>query len=161
MQALRMYGGHKSCFLGSNKGLVDLMPKLPDSYQYTEWNDLKGKFIRNKTVILSRYGDIHPYANGPRFLCDTLFLDGCDKNFLAYWLNRRTFPVASKIYIGSHPCDHYVLKRMSSQIYLHEFHSQYKDRWWRDLDNIEIISDADYKKAMESYGNENINMACE
>lgn len=161
MQALRIYGGNKSCFLGTSKGLVDLMPKLLDSYQYMEWNDLKGKIIRNETVILSRYGDIHAHANGPRFLCHTLFLDGCDKNFLAYWLNRRTFPLTYNIYIASHPCDHYVLKRIPCKIYLHEFHSHYKDRWWSDLDNIEIITDADYKKAMESYTSENINMACE
>jgi hypothetical protein len=36
------------------------------------WKDLQGKTITNNTVILSHFGDIHPFENPPNFTCKTL-----------------------------------------------------------------------------------------
>jgi hypothetical protein len=128
------------------------------------------KTIKNKNVILSRYGDIHPFKNGPIFECDTLFLQCCDKNFLAYWLGHTTFPKLQKLYVDSHPCDSYTLcdyvhlengdlKKISAynEIYLTEnFYKHYKNRWWSDIDNIKSITFSDFEKEMKKYESEEL-----
>jgi hypothetical protein len=126
------------------------------SYINMSWKDFKNKTIRNNNVILTGYADIHLFSNGPIFLCENLFLDNCNKNFLAYWFDRKTFPNIRKAYIGSHPCDHYVLSNKFNEIYLHEAFAHYKNRWWSNLDNIKIITNTNYVNMLESYDGENI-----
>ena len=170
MKALKLNGRYSSCFRFGQSGFVDLMKPLPDSFKNIPWKDMTNKTIKNQNVILSRYGDIYPFKNGPIFECDTLFLDCCDKNFLAYWLTRNTFPKLQKLYVGSHPCHGYTLcelmplkndeyKKISAynEIYVIEtFYNYYKNRWWSDIDNIKSITDSDFKKEMESYDSEEL-----
>lgn len=75
------------------------------------WNDLAGKIIHNKTIVLQDLGDIHPFQPGVVCKCETLFVDRCDKNFVYYWLGNQfhsleeTFPNVKTVYLGSHPCE--------------------------------------------------------
>lgn len=133
--------------------------KLSGYTKNTAWRDLQWKKIHNKNVILSNYGDIHPFEGGPIFTCENLMLDGCNKNFLAYWLDKQTFPFARQVYIYSHPCDYYVLNRNFEKIYLHETFQKYKDRWWSKCDNIEIIQDSEYMRILKCFDREDINMS--
>lgn len=164
MRALRLIGAISDSFMFVPSEHVDLMKPLHISSMDIPWESLDGKTIKNKNVILSRYGDIHPRFDGPIFECETLFLDCCDKNFLAYWLTRNIFPKVQKLYLGSHPCDFYTLilssnengiyKRVSkfNEIFLTEdYYRHYKARWWPDIDNIESITKSDYEKEMASY----------
>lgn len=156
LKALKLNGGHTFSFAAGPRGIVDLSKPLHPSFTQMDWHDLQGKTIYNKNVVLSRYGDIHGFPEGPVFKCENLVLDQCDKNFLCYWLHKQTFPNVKQIFIGSHPCDHYVLPRNFQEIHLHERFKRYKDRWWSHLDNIKTIFDSDYNKILESYDNEEI-----
>jgi len=119
-------------------------------------NSLARKKIHNKNVVLSRYGDISPEIDHPVFTGKNIFLHECDKNFVAYWLRKRVFPNAESIYLASHPCEPWVLSSAFKNIYLHESYMRYKDRWWSHLDNIQIISDADYTEIFDSLTDEQI-----
>jgi hypothetical protein len=171
MKALRLGGGHSTFFTCGPKGMIDLMTPLPTTFYDISWENLAGKTIKNNNIILAQYGDIHPFQNGPILECETLFLYKCDKNFLAYWLNRRTFPKANKVYINSHPCQSHTLITLDpdgnenewkyiskfNEIYLHEhFYNHYKNKWWSDIDSIKNITDSDFEKKMASYDNEQI-----
>lgn len=151
--ALKLCGTHMSSFVSTLNGIVNLSPKQTN-YLNWNWQDLADKKITNKTVILSSYGDIHPFKPIPVFLCETLVLHLCDKNFLAYWLNKSVFPNVKTIYIGSHPCEYYVLTRDLGNIHLHEKYERYKSRWWSNLDNVKLISAKDYDCFVESFTSE-------
>lgn len=74
----------------------------------------------------------------------------CDKNFVYYWLNQRTFPNVKKIYLSSHPCDPRVLNRFpQSTLLLDKFYEEYKTRWSRDLNNIVIIEEGVIRSQVE------------
>lgn len=148
MKALKI--NYKHSFLLAGIG-VDLMPSLPTSYTTTKWNSLQGKIITNKNVILERYGDIHPFQNHPIFECETLFLNSCDKNFIAYWLHPNIFPNVKQIFLSSHPCDSDTPLKKFNKVYLHEKYSGYKKRWWPSDDNVEIITDVDYITELNKY----------
>lgn len=89
---------------------------------------------------------------------ERLFLDRCDKNFVCDWFDKEIFPNVKCVWIGSHPCDHYVLTRTFENIYLHERFKRYKTRWWKNDDNIKIITDAKYNELLEQYESEDILM---
>jgi len=160
LRALKLKGGSVSPLVPSVNHFKDTTRNLNYGGIYMDWhrdsNDLKGKVINNKNVILTRYGDIHPYENSPVFNCETLFLNHCNKNFLAYWLNKKTFPNTTTVYVDSHPCDDYVLTKRFDTIYLHEKFLKYKMMWWQNLDNVKMISDSEYRKALQMYHDEDM-----
>ena len=54
---------------------------------------LKDKII----IMIEQCGDIHPFNSGPIFKgAEKILLLNCDKNFVFYWLNKRTFPNVKK-----------------------------------------------------------------
>ncbi len=156
IKALKLNGGWMSSFSVFQGKTYDLSKPLKTSHMEINWEELKGKKINNKNVILSKYGDIHPFANGPVFTCENLFLNHCDKNFLCYWFNKNTFPNVNTVYICSHPCEPYVLTDKFNKIYLHTHYKKYKERWYPHLDNVKIISDYRYQLMIGLYYNENI-----
>ena len=150
LKTLKLNGNHMFAFTSvPNKGIIDLTPPISKSFKPMNWKDLKGKVINNKNIILSRYGDIHPFSNGPVFNCENLIMEGCDKNFVYYWMNQQTFPNAKNVYLNSHPCDYDVLGRQFKNIYLHESYSRYKERWGGK--NVKVISDKDYESLINTY----------
>jgi hypothetical protein len=121
------------------------------------WESLKGKTITNNIVILNRYGDIHPYSDGPKFLANKLYVRACDKNFVYYWINRYTFPNVKDLYLLSHPCEPTVLHRAFERIYLSEGdYNHYKERWASEKDNITSVKMDDIIKEIETYECENM-----
>ena len=120
------------------------------------WENLYGKTIKNKTIVLDQFGDIHPCSNGPIFTATDLFMLNCNKNFVYYWMNSYTFPNISTIYLASHPCEIQVFYRQFNKIYLHENYCSYKNRWAANLDNVHIITDQDLKLELLKYDGEEI-----
>lgn len=130
-----------------------------DVSKYTpkEWENLQGKIIKNKNVILTRYGDIHPFPNGPKFECENLILNNCNKNFVYYWLDKKTFPKVKNVFLGSHPCEFEVLARMDSDIYVHDMFERYTRRGGnQDRKNVKVILDEDYQKVLNDYDSEEL-----
>lgn len=156
LQALKLKSQWTNCFISfPDKEMIDLFPPKPESYKNTDWKELQGKIISNKNVILTRYGDIYPFINVPIFECENLIIDECDKNFIAYWLNKQIFPNVRKVYIASCISDPHVLRETNFQeIYLHECNFPYKEKWWSNFNNIKLINDTDYQKIVNSYTNE-------
>lgn len=117
------------------------------------WMKLNGKNISNENVILSKYGDVHSHLNGPVFSCTTLFLDECDRNFVASWLNRRTFPNVKNIYVGSHIRQVNFLGNEFDEIWVKETTQEYKNQLRDSLDNkhLKIMSKDDYNAKINKY----------
>ena len=149
--ALSLSGSHMSSYQCENGIQIDSSPPLSYSHVPTPWESLTGKTISSNYVILSKYGDIHPFHNGPIFLCETLMLNRCDKNFLRYWFKSKTFPNVKTVYIGSHPGDWYVLNDKDMDIFLTEgYFNWYYDRWWSEKHNIKSISQLNYDAILNS-----------
>jgi hypothetical protein len=105
---------------------------------FGEWLSLKNRQIKNPCVEITN-GMCYSFPNGPIFESTTLFLNCCDKNFVFYWLNQRTFPNLKSIYLASHPCDYEVLHRFpQSTIYLIKKFENYK-KYPEYLDNVIIV----------------------
>ena len=104
------------------------------------WEKLLGKSIINDTIIIESFGDIHPKLNGPIFTGSKLFMLGCDKNFVYYHMNKKTFPNVTTVYLASHPCEPDVFRRKFEQIYLIDDYKHYKEKWAEGLDRVKNIS---------------------
>ena len=155
--ALKLNGGHMTSFAATIKGVIDLSTPLTKVHTPMKWEELKNKTIKNESVMLSRFGDIHPFSHGPIFHCETLILNICDKNFLCYWFNKRTFPNLKTTYIASHPCDFYVLDRSDmGLIFLTEDYKHYKHRWWPNNDNVQLITSTTYEELLSQLENTSI-----
>ena len=126
------------------------------------WLNLKGKYITNQCVAIRGCGDIHPFHDAPIFTgANIVFITGCDKNFVYYWLTSRTFPNAQIVYLNSHSCDYPVLRRFPrAQMYLSDWYEHYKECWVGDLDRVTAMPREDIETALASLEDEKIN-ACD
>jgi hypothetical protein len=103
----------------------------------TDWKNLTGKIIKNSTVIIDNYGDVHPFKNGPVFHCEKMHIVNCNKNFVFYWVTRNTFPKLNHLYLLSNSCNLDIIleqKQKFQNIYLsnnYDYHS-YRYRWAGD-----------------------------
>lgn len=118
-----------------------------------EWARLDGHALLNPAVVLEGMGDIHPYSGGPVFSArDVLVLD-CDKNWVYYWLGRRTFPAATRIWLWSHPCEPCVLAAWAGRpevtLTLAGRYDRYKARWAPGATNIRVGGHGDPPVAAE------------
>lgn len=121
---------------------------------HAAWEGLKT--VSPATCILSQLGDIQPYKNGPVIKAPTVVFDNCDKNFVNYWLNGRTFPFMNTLVMHSHPCDpgvvRWMAKRPHIQISVHQNWYRYINRWCHDVNkeapHIIPISDVEYRKLL-------------
>jgi hypothetical protein len=109
-----------------------------------DWRSLDNLDILNEIIDVQKCGDIHPYSTGPRFpLAKIVFLRSCDKNFVFYWLNKRTFPMVQTIYLESHPCETCVLSRFpNATYYILERHRRYKERCGESASNVYIVTES-------------------
>lgn len=120
------------------------MSKLAIIRGTNAWLQLYGKNIINNAVMITEMGDIHPHHNGPIFSrAETVFLYRNDKNFIHYWMDKRCFPMAKIIYLGSHPCEPSCFKRFDSNttIYLNDFYRTYKRRWAEHNESVILTKD--------------------
>jgi hypothetical protein len=69
----------------------------------SSWEDLQGKNILNKNVLIRGFGDIHPFFGGPFFpnAKNVFFYDNY-KYFHYYWINKNIFPGSPNIFINGH-----------------------------------------------------------
>lgn len=152
-KALKLIGGNRSPFGFSR----EILP-FEQTNTFMNFQNLKYQTIKNQTVILSNYGDIHYFRHAPKFLCTTLILNRCDKNFVATWFSRQTFPNVTTTFIGSHPYDSYILRQDVGILYLHEDYCRYKDMWASNIDRVQLITDQDYEFNLRKYENEPIDL---
>jgi hypothetical protein len=71
-----------------------------------------------------------------------------------YWLNRRTFPNAKNIYVGSHIRPHNFLHREFDDIKVKESTQESKNQLHADSfnnKNLKIISDDEYNLILNKY----------
>jgi hypothetical protein len=115
------------------------------------WGDLTGKTIKNSTIVIRNYGDIHPFKDGPEFHAESAYIVDCDKNFVYYWVRKSVFPKLKHLYLLSHPCEPAVLHRDFEHIYLSSGLYGYKHRWADNLTNITSIERDDVMYEIASY----------
>lgn len=120
----------------------------------TYWQNLSGKTIKNSTIIIDHYRDIHPFKDGPEFLAEKAYIINCDGNFVYYWMRKRIFPKLKHVYLLSHPCEPAVLHRDFAHIYLSSDLYRYKHRWADNLTHIVSVQDVDIMKEIRSYAPE-------
>lgn len=129
-----------------------------------DWEKNYGKKLVSDNVIITMMGDIHPNDNGPIIECNSVIIKNCNKNFVYYWLNNKTFPQVENIFLLSHPCDKKVFSRWESvetnenkksipNIFLSHRYIKYKIRWAKKLDNVSIAEDIDEKILKEKTEN--------
>ena len=71
-----------------------------------KWEDLKGKKILNKNILIEGFGNIDQFPNPPLFTgAENIFLRGNHKYFYYYWLNETVFPTNPILYLDGHPRD--------------------------------------------------------
>ena len=127
------------------------------------WETLSGQYIQNFMVVLSNFGDIHPYANPIFQKCEELFLDRCDKNFVGYWLKQKTFPNLKKIFVGSHPRDwsvlanDWIINNHIQVLLIENYFDYYKTKKWSKYEHIQRISTKDYYDIVNSFESQTIN----
>ena len=109
----------------------------------TMFRGLPHKPVRTSDkVIFYKCGDIHPWEDTSFPDAKVVHLEFCDKNFVYYWLKPLTFPNVNTIYLNSHPCQHSSWLTHFSEnipIYMAPRHQCYKERWYRDLHNFQVI----------------------
>lgn len=131
---------------------LDTQPYVVDGRN--EWYLLTNKTINRNIVILKQMGDIHPTQHKPKFNCETLILDQCNKNFVYYWLDSGIFPDVQNIFLLSHPCEPNIFSRWYNvqkyypnkivpNIFLAHYYERYKNRWANEMENVIIINDND------------------
>lgn len=139
----------------SGKSALRLGNKFRDQSSL-EWNGLNGKLIKNSTVILQGFGDIHPYHPGPKFNAEKVYVYNCDKNFVFYWINEWRFPNLKELNLMSHPCEPCVLRQNFPLINLSQDYLRYKRRWAEFHDNVVVKDTEEMRKDMDSHKNEDI-----
>ena len=121
------------------------------------WDNLKNKIIHNEVIeIKDCYNDA--FIKGPIFKkAETIFMTECDKNFVYYWLDKRTFPNVQRIFLNSHPCEMPVLHRFNDALlYLNENERGYKERWARTNINVNLLENKIMKILFDKLPNDDI-----
>lgn len=103
--------------------------------------NLKSQKVSCKNLFLTGLSDpsiFYPPLSKRIFHTENLVLDGCDKNFIYYWLTPRIFPHVKDVFLFSHPCENSVIHRFKGT--LPRFHTN--SRNMRYINNYEgdIIS---------------------
>ena len=111
------------------------------------------KFVFDNECFISGLSNNH-YPK-PIVLSKVVVLDRCDKNFIYYFLDEKTFPLMNKLYLNSHPCEPVVVEWMENRafdidIYIHEKWEIFIKRWGYENSAVKIISNAEYEKFLPS-----------
>jgi len=117
--------------------------------EHDDWSKLAGMSVHNRTSLILRMGDIHPFEPNPRIYSSTVVMDRCNENFVFYWLSRqqKVFPELQTLYLRSHPADRDIVHMLNSapfKTYLSSDYKLYYDRWLkfeRRSGQISIMAD--------------------
>lgn len=136
--------------------------KLEGQYTMTDdernWNleILKNKRILNKSVYLTGFGDVAPFANPPIFSeAQYVFLIHNYKHFLYHWLTPQIFPNKPIIYLKGDPCDREVLERGFKMRILTEDYL-IATKYSPHNSNISEITEEEFEKIFEDYEEEDM-----
>ena len=114
------------------------------------WNQLQGKKILCKNILLDGFGNTPPYISGPKFPnVENIFINNCDKDFVYCWADHYTFPHANNLYLRSTPCETKVFGRQFQVIYALDKSYSEIDKCGED--NFEVISISEFDKLLDSY----------
>lgn len=110
------------------------------------WLKLYGQKLDHDVVIMRGIPGILPSRDGPVFeKAHTIHIENCDKNFVFYWCNERTFPNVANVHLDSHPCEPCVLYRWTGNdattIWLSHRRAEYKRRWAKHREQVKIAED--------------------
>jgi DNA-directed RNA polymerase len=130
-----------------------------ESYRITSsqgWRDLAGKTVKSNVTVIKGMGDIHTFSPKPIIQSPMVIMEGCNKNFVYYWLlrHKEVFPILKTLYLSSHPCEPVVLQclgKTNISVYLDESHWRYKNRWAPEANNILKISSHAMKGVCQLY----------
>lgn len=119
------------------------------------WANLKT--VSPAICVLSQLSDIS--AERPIVQAHTVVFDNCDKNFVYYRLNDRTFPCMTTLILHSHPCDPKIVQWMAKQhhmrILVHENRYYYINRWCPNVKveaaHIRPISEVHYHNLLANF----------
>lgn len=82
--------------------------------------------IKNEIVSVEQCYNIYPFNQGPIFQnTEIVFIRSCDKNFLYHWMNQKTFPFLTNVFLISNPCDPEMFDRFpNTNFYLSDYYKQ-------------------------------------
>lgn len=118
-----------------------------------QFDTLSKSIIKNKIISIKNFANEHPTENGPVFKSELVFIDKCDKNFIYYWLNKKTFPNAQCIYLACHPCDDVVFKR---NLTIKLVDNDFTKRWQKYIPAVNIIKESHYNYLLNNCKPEDI-----
>lgn len=98
---------------------------------------------------MKEIGDLHRFRDSPIFRCKQIYISQCNKNFIAYWVNSWTFPLAERIVLDNHPCDWGVFQIYSShrttELIIRSQYRRYYE-WWADPGATNIVLKDDFSQ---------------
>lgn len=118
--------------------------------------NLARKQVHNDIALIKNVGfENHKFINHPEFLSKHIFVEGCDKNYVYYYVNHTNFPNLEELYLMSHPCEPNTLWRFyNKKVYLSDFYKNYKKRWAPENENLIILSHDEMLNMLNSYKEE-------
>ena len=108
--------------------------------------------IQHKVVHLSNFGDFS-LPSWLVFDAETIFVSGCNKNFVYYNIDKHIFPKATKLYLSSHPAEPQFFNRDFDNIYV-TYLSVYK-RWTQNRPNVKFITGEEFRDELSKYASQN------
>lgn len=107
------------------------------------WWNLRGQTLDHDVVVMRGIPGLLPDRDVPVFpKAHTIRIEKCDKNFVFYWCNERTFPNVVDVHLDSHPCEPCVLYRWpnngATTIWLSSCRADYKRRWAKEREQVKI-----------------------
>lgn len=113
------------------------------------------KKVLNKNIIIKNidFND-HQINNHPQFPnAENIIVDGCDKNYVYYYVDEFIFSKTNNLYLMSHPCDPKFFNRFTQdnqRVYLSDHYRNYKNRWASDNDNIILLNNEVLEKYIDN-----------
>ncbi len=132
--------------------------------KHNEWPRYSNQIVNANTVLLKDIIHYMPHDYQPKFMCSTLFVEHCDKNWLYYHLTQQTFPLLQELFLNSHPDDQinrlltdfpkvFLTKRYadSSRIQRYMPHKEISYKECDTSNTLQIISEIEYSRRLLEY----------
>ena len=86
--------------------------------------------------------------------CKVLFVDRCEKNFVYFYIRKRTFPNLEEVFLACSPCEPQIFYEGFKKIHLTKNYERYKERWAKNNDTVDVISEEQFKEELAKYKEE-------